>query len=561
MKKLLTISLILTALLYSSPLLWRGVGGEAFSQSQAIDSMQQALKNYDAEKLEEHKNLLPGESDTTKIKMLNDLSWEFLSIADFESANKYAHEGLALSQQLHFRKGIADAYIIIGTVYYAQDNYPEALKNHFAALKIREEANDKKGIAGAYGNIGNVCYSQGNYPEALKNYFAGLKIFEETGDKNGIGRFYSNIGNIYSDQGNLPEALKNYLASLKIFEETGDKSGIAGAYSNIGTIYSDQGNYPEALKNYFASLKIREETGAVNDIADSYIDIGSAHFSQDNYPEAMKDYSAALKIQSAIGDKNGMAVSYINIGNIHVKMQNARQAKEWLDKGLKLSQEIGSIDVIRNAYKSLAETDSVLGDFKEAFENHKQYILYRDSLVNGENIRKMVQSRMQYEFDKKQAADNLKFAQEKELGALKLQKQKAVTYGGFAGTAVTVILLFFVYRNYSKQRIANQKLKEAQEQLIKSEKMAAFGMMASRVSHEIQNPLNFVNNFSDLAEEMVNDIVKLNSEQERNETAKDLINNLQKIKHHGMRADAIVKQLQEHTRAGTAHEYFDENKS
>ena len=86
-------------------------------------------------------------------------------------------------------------------------------------------------------------------------------------------------------------------------------------------------------------------------------------------------------------------------------------------------------------------------------------------------------------------------------------------------------------------------------------------MQVNEQSHEIQNPLNFVNNFSDLADEMVNDIVKLNSEQERSETAKDLINNLQKIKHHGMRADAIVKQLQEHTRAGTTHEYFDENKS
>jgi len=76
--------------------------------------------------------------------------------------------------------------------------------------------------------------------------------------------------------------------------------------------------------------------------------------------------------------------------------------------------------------------------------------------------------------------------------------------------------------------------------------MAAFGVMASRVSHEIQNPLNFVNNFSELAEEMVNDIVKSNSEQAREETAKDLINNLQKIKHHGKRADAIVKGMLQH---------------
>ena len=138
-----------------------------------------------------------------------------------------------------------------------------------------------------------------------------------------------------------------------------------------------------------------------------------------------------------------------------------------------------------------------------------------------------------------------------------MPKQKAITYGGFAGIAITIVLLFFVYRNYSKQRIANQKLKEAQEQLIRSEKMAAFGVMASRISHEIQNPLNFVNNFSELAEEMVNDIGQNGNEKERKETAADLINNLQKIKQHGKRVDAIIKQLQEHTNKGTAHEYFE----
>lgn len=430
---------------------------KCFAQNEAIDSIQQALKEFDAKKQEYGKNHPPNESDTTKAKMLNDLSWEFLSISDFERATRYASEGLALSQQLKFSKGMADAYVIIGSVYYGQDNYPEALKNHFAGLKIRQEAGDKKGVAGSYGNIGNVFYSQGNYAETLKNYFAGLKIFEEIGDKNGVGRFYSNIGNIYSDQGNYPEALKNYFAGLKMFEETGDKSGIAGAYNNIGNIYADQGNYTEALKNYFASLKIREETGAVNDIADSYSDIGSVHFSQGNFAEAMKDYLAALKIQEEIGDKNGMALSYINIGNVNVKMHNALPAKVWLDKGLKLSEEIGNIEVIRNAYLSQSEADSVLGDFKGAYVNHKQYILFRDSMVNDENTRKTLQTAMQYEFDKKEAATKAEQDKKDVVAKAELQKQKLIRNGLIGGGAALFLFagmgVFYFIKKRERNRV------------------------------------------------------------------------------------------------------------
>jgi C4-dicarboxylate-specific signal transduction histidine kinase len=108
--------------------------------------------------------------------------------------------------------------------------------------------------------------------------------------------------------------------------------------------------------------------------------------------------------------------------------------------------------------------------------------------------------------------------------------------------------------------MANQKLKEAQEQLIKSEKMAAFGVMAKRMAHEIQNPLNFVNNFSEISNELMNDIKNEKATEEEKRTAINILNeNLIKIYHHGKRASAIIQQLQVHQRAGTTHEFFEED--
>jgi phosphoglycerate-specific signal transduction histidine kinase len=91
--------------------------------------------------------------------------------------------------------------------------------------------------------------------------------------------------------------------------------------------------------------------------------------------------------------------------------------------------------------------------------------------------------------------------------------------------------------------------------------MAAFGVMASRMAHEIQNPLNFVNNFSEVSRDLVEEILSSGSEEEKKEAAHDLINNLKKINHHGNRASNIINQLQQHARSGTAQQFFEEGKN
>ncbi len=135
-------------------------------------------------------------------------------------------------------------------------------------------------------------------------------------------------------------------------------------------------------------------------------------------------------------------------------------------------------------------------------------------------------------------------------------------------------LIYAVYR-YQKQRIihlerqkrqqfelaqakeiekAYTELKATQAQLIQSEKMASLGELTAGIAHEIQNPLNFVNNFSEvnkeLLAEMKDELMKGNID-EANAIANDVIDNEQKINHHGKRADAIVKGMLQHSRSSS----------
>jgi hypothetical protein len=88
-----------------------------------------------------------------------------------------------------------------------------------------------------------------------------------------------------------------------------------------------------------------------------------------------------------------------------------------------------------------------------------------------------------------------------------------------------------------------------------------YWFQASRMAHEIQNPLNFVNNSSAISKELVHDILSSQDEEDKKESASLLVENLEKINHHGKRAAGIIKQLQNHARAGTAQKFFEEEEN
>ena len=319
----------------------------------------------------------------------NNIGAVYVRQGKFPEALKNHFTALKLSEETGDKYSIARSYSNIGSVYLMQSNYSEALKNHFSSLKLMEEVGKKSGIAYSYSNLGIVYYMQGNYPEALKNHFSSLKLREEIGDKYGIGRSYSNIGSVYYMKGNYPEALKNHFASLKFNEEIGDKASTVYSYFNIGAVYKMQGNYPEALKNNLASLKLSEEIGEKPGIAFAYGEIGEVYIRQDNYPEALKNHFAALKLWEETGNKYGIGCCFSNIGLVYEKQGNYPEALKNHFDSLKLGEEIEAQDLIKLCSLRLFNTYKAIHDFENALKYHEKYHQVENKIL-GELAQKQV---------------------------------------------------------------------------------------------------------------------------------------------------------------------------
>jgi tetratricopeptide (TPR) repeat protein len=343
------------------------------------------------------------QADTNRLKAMKVISWKGYLFNQPDSAFYFAQLQFDFAKEKGQKKYMAYALNTQGVSFYLQGNYTKAIHYYTQSLKIHEELGNKKGIPSALNNIGIIYKVQGDYAKAIDYYTQSLKIYEEIGNKRGIGNVLGNIGGIYNYQGESAKAMDYYTQSLKIKEELGNKKGIASTLNNIGNNYNKQGEFAKAMDYYTQSLKIREELGDKQGIAKSLGCIGIIYEEQGEYAKAMDYYTQSLKTYEEFGDKDGIAWALANIGNIYKEQGNFKAAIGECLKSFKISNEIGAAFNQKEACSCLYDSYKSLGNFNKALDYHEQMMVLKDTLFKKENTKKIARQEMQYEYDKKQA--------------------------------------------------------------------------------------------------------------------------------------------------------------
>ena len=454
--------------------------------------------------------------DTGRVMLLYQLGFSYLYLKP-DTALLLAQQGLSLSNKIGFAKGEIQSMILFGAVFSNTGNYLKALQLDLKALKIAETSQDKISIARVLGNIGDDYTYTGDYRRAIDYALKALSISKEINFPRGVGINTGNLGYAYEKLNMLDSALIYTSRAYGLAVQQKEIDGTGLALINLGNIYFKMGQPGLAMSKYRLSIPFILENNDPQFFSETYL--GMARVFQKTGSSDSSLYYAKLSL--AMAQKVGFTIIAINASNF-----------------------------LTGYYMAIHNVDS-------AFVYQNISMTVKDSLFSQEK-----QNAIQgLGFDEKMRQQELQDAKKEAKTQLKFK----ILFGGLF---ILFAVAFILYRNNRQKQKANfsltqqklkvestlQELKLTQAQLVQAEKMASLGELTAGIAHEIQNPLNFVNNFSEINQEL---LAEMNLEIEKGNysevkgIAKDISENEQKINHHGKRADAIVKGMLQHSRSSS----------
>jgi two-component system NtrC family sensor kinase len=428
----------------------------------------------------------------------------------------------------------------LGNHYEYHSNPDSALLTYYQALELAKSIGYEKGEMEVQSLLGFYSWRLGDFSTAVKLGYELLDFARSKNDTAQLVSAYAILFNSYRDQGDYEEALR---LSFEYLPFSIKQKGVATA--SIGSIYFGMGKYDSALFYLQKSLTYPKDfsygwillmTGR------TWVRLNNEEFALDHFHQSIHH----LTIEKNYKD---LAGAYTSIATLYSTLGQSDSAVYYGKLALNVAEKKSFSRELMDAFLSLSGIyENINGD--DAFTYYKRAMELKNEIYTQEKQRQIAS----YKFNE--------VLRQNEIQASQADFQNRLRLNAMLGSSFTLLVVAIVlFRNSRLKQKAKVKIEAAfkqlqatQSQLIQSEKMASLGELTAGIAHEIQNPLNFVNNFSEVSNELIDEMVeevKKGNFDDAKSIANDLKQNLEKINHHGKRADGIVKSMLQHSRTSS----------